>query len=168
MPPSPVVRVLTESKEKVPMEPKEPRAFPWRNPPAAWAVSSMTGRLWREATSMISRIRAWAPSIWTGMIARVRGVILRARSSGSMFREASISVKTGTAPASRMASQVATKVKPVVTTSSPKPIPKAARATFRAVLPEETARARSRPVKAAKAFSNSSTLYRPCRWAGKP
>ncbi len=34
----------------------------------------------------------------------------------------------------------------------------AAKATLRAVLPEETARACFRPVKAAKAFSNSSTL----------
>ena len=49
------------------------------------------------------------------------------------------SVNTGTAPQSRMASQVATKVNPWVITSSPAPTPSAARATLSAAVPELTA-----------------------------
>ena len=48
-------------------------------------------------------------------------------------------LNTGTAPTSKMASQVATKVNPCVITSSPGPTPRAARATFRAAVPEVTA-----------------------------
>ena len=75
-----------------------------------WAVSSMTGMPCLFAIARISSIFAAAPIMCTGMMALVCGVIFFSRSAGSMFRLASISVKTGMAPQSRIASQVATKV----------------------------------------------------------
>ncbi len=58
-----------------------------------------------------------------------------------MFKEASTSVSTGVAPASRTPSTVATKVKLWVMISSPPLIPRAAIATRTAADPEETPRA---------------------------
>ena len=121
------------------MAPKVPRWRPCSRPPAAWAVSSSTGIPCRSAIALIASMRAGAPIMCTGRIARVFGVILRSRSAGSMFRVRSTSVNTGTAPQSRMASQVATKVNPWVMTSSPAPTPSAARATLSAAVPELTA-----------------------------
>ncbi len=56
-----------------------------------------------------------------------------------MLRVSSTSVKTGMAPTSKIASQVATKVNPCVITSSPGPTPSAVSATFSAAVPEVTA-----------------------------
>ena len=69
------------------------------------------------------------PNMCTGMTALVRWVMQSAAEQGSRFRLSSISPSTGTAPHSRMASTLAMKVKGVVTTSSPGPMPMALRAT---------------------------------------
>ena len=58
---------------------------------------------------------------------------------GQIFRVSSTSTTIGVAPASRIASTVATKVKDWVMTSSPRPTPKAFRPAFKAAVPEETA-----------------------------
>ena len=46
---------------------------------------------------MISSILQGLPSIWTGMIALVRGVIRASILVGSIVKESSISARTGTA-----------------------------------------------------------------------
>ncbi|MFM8955950.1 MAG: DegT/DnrJ/EryC1/StrS family aminotransferase [Actinomycetota bacterium] len=73
--------------------------------------------------------------------ARVRGVMRRSKSVGSMFNVASTSQHTGTALASMIASAVATKVKLWVMTSSPGCRSSTASATRSAAVPEVTARA---------------------------
>jgi hypothetical protein len=62
------------------------------------------------AMAMISSKRAPTPSMWTGTITLVLGVILRARSAGSILSVQSTSVTTAVAPQSKMASTVATNV----------------------------------------------------------
>ncbi len=72
---------------------------------------------------------AGQPWMWTGMMARVRAVIRSSILSGSrLYVRGSMSAKTGTALFWRTASAVARKVKAVVMTWSPVPIPPAATA----------------------------------------
>ena len=73
------------------------------------------------------------------MMHRVLLVIFLRKSAGSIFKVSSISVNTGIAPTSNIASHVATKVNPWVMTSSPGPTPRAMSPTFSAAVPEVTA-----------------------------
>ena len=75
IPPSPLVRFLLDWKEKEPMWPMAPTRRPLYSAPWAWAASSITVRLCRLAIAMIASMSAGRPPKWTGMIARVRGVI---------------------------------------------------------------------------------------------
>ncbi len=73
------------------------------------------------------------------MIARVLDVILSAMRRASMLQVSlSISTNTGVAPARTIISAVAAKVKGVVITSSPRPIPSAIIAINSASVPLET------------------------------
>ena len=73
------------------------------------------------------------------MIALVWGVMAPSILSGSMLQvSGSTSTNTGRAPTRQMTSAVATKVKGVVITSSPGPMPKAIRLINRASVPEAT------------------------------
>ncbi len=106
---------------------------------------------------MIRSISAATPSMCTGMIAFVRSVILRSRSSGSMFSVSSTLTITGTAPASAIASAVAMNVNDWVMTSSPRPTPSAASPTRSAAVPDDTAIACGTPSQSATLASNSRT-----------
>ena len=79
------------------------------------------------------------PKRWTGMMAFVRFVTAFSMSAGSMLKVfGSTSTKTGTAPSSPATSAVAMKVKGVVMTSSPAPIPRARSARSSASVPLAT------------------------------
>ncbi len=74
--------------------------------------------------------------MWTGMMAFVRGVMRSAILAGSMlYVFGSMSTKTGTALFWSTARAVARKVKAVVITWSPVPIPPAATAVCSAAVP---------------------------------
>ena len=79
---------------------------------------------------------AISPYRWTGMIARVRGVIAASTWSGSMLKSSSrMSTKTGVAPARRITLTVALKLNETVMTSSPGPIPRPCRTASWATVP---------------------------------
>ncbi len=82
------------------------------------------------------------PAMWTGMIARVRLVIFRATSSGSIVRVAgSTSTRTGRAPRWMMTAAVEVNVYTLVMTSSPGRSSMASRARWRPAVAELTATA---------------------------
>jgi hypothetical protein len=62
-----------------------PIARPRYVAPCACAASSMTTRLARDASAMISSMSAGSPCRWTGTIARVRAVTRAAASRASML-----------------------------------------------------------------------------------
>jgi len=81
------------------------------------------------------------------MMARVRGVIRRSISAGSMLAlRPSTSARTGVAPAWMMTLTVAAKVIAVVMTSSPGPTPAATRLRCMAAVQEPTAQAWGLPL----------------------
>src|SRR3990172_12097273 len=69
-----------------------------------------------------------------------------------------MSTKTGTAPVRAIASAVAINVWETVMTSSPRPIPEARRARYRASVPEPTPTAKREPQKLAKSCSRAWTF----------
>ena len=92
-----------------------------------------------------------APSASTSLIAR-------RTASGSMFMvSGSTSANTGRAPTCSMTWMEEAKVSGVVTTASPGPIPRVARETWRAAVPELTAAAAGAPTVAANSSSNRWT-----------
>ena len=110
MPPSPQVIVLKTLSEKQPIWPIEPSLRPWYDPPAAWQASSSTKSPRFLAMSMMASMLLGLPSMWTGMMALVFGVMRRSMSLGSSVRLSSISASTGTTPAKIIAVYEATKV----------------------------------------------------------
>ena len=77
--------------------------------------------------------------MWTGMMAFVRGVISALDSAGSILQVGPMSAKTGVAPRCMITLAVAEKVSGVVMTSSPGPMPSAARARCSPAVAELTA-----------------------------
>ncbi len=71
----------------------------------------------------------------------MRGVIPRKMAAGSRLRSGPMSARTGVAPVSRMTLTVAQNVSGVVMTSSPGPIPSAAKARCSPAVQEFTASA---------------------------
>src|SRR3989344_7387187 len=95
-------------------------------------------------------------------MALVLGVIDPSIFGGSMlYVSGFMSTNTGFAPVKIIAFAVAIKVKGVVITSSPGPIPAAVKATIRALVPLSVATAYLVPQYLAKASSNSAT-FSPC------
>ena len=81
-----------------------------------------------------------SPLLWTGMMARVRGVMAASIRAGSRLSVSrSMSTKTGVAPTSTMTSPTEMNVRDSVMTSSPGPMPAAIIATWSAAKPELTA-----------------------------
>jgi hypothetical protein len=103
-------------------------------------------------------MQAGLPSMWTAMIALVRGVIRASTSTGSRLSVASISASTGRARAYTTAEIVATNVKPGTMTSSPGPTPRPVKARYRPLVPELRARAYRTPAAAATSSSTCRTL----------
>src|SRR5215472_337725 len=92
------------------------------------------------------------------MIARVRAVTAAATAVGSRLNvRSSMSANTGRAPTWMIVFAVATKLKALVITSSPGPMPCASRARWRAAVPEETAIAWPTPKRAANSDSRAAT-----------
>src|SRR5256885_7714216 len=91
-----------------------------RRAPIAWAASSTTRTARaRAGGSNRSRAAIW-PYKWTGMTARVRGVMAASTAAGSMLKvPGSMSTKTGVPPALWMVPAVAKNVNGVVITSAP-------------------------------------------------
>ena len=106
---------------------------------------------------MASMSATW-PYRLTGMMALVRGVIAASMRDASMLQvSASTSTNTGVAPSSTIISAVAAKVKGVVMTSSPRPMPKPIIAISSASVPLATLMQWRVPTKAASRSSISLT-----------
>ncbi len=103
---------------------------------------------------MIPPMLAANPTMWTGMMAFVRGVIFASTSLGSSISDSSISAITGRAPRVSGARAVEMKVYPGTITSSPGPTCIPASAQTRAAVPLVTSSAWSAPTLLASAFSN--------------
>jgi hypothetical protein len=103
----------------------------------------------------IAPISHVSPLLWTGMIARVRGVMAASTFAGSRFSVSrSMSTNTGVAPTSTMTSPTEMNVRDSVMTSSPGPIPAAIIAMCRAANPELTATPCLTPMYAQNSSSN--------------
>src|SRR5262245_9445541 len=108
--------------------------------------------------AMISSMSALWPKRWTGMIARVRGVIASAMRSTSMLNvSGSMSTKTGRAPSRDTEPAVAKNEYGDVSTSSPALMPSAISASSSASVPDDTATACSMPSRRASSPSSCST-----------
>ena len=111
---------------------------------ASFTMSSPGGEAavrepWRVATALMAAMSATCPYRLTGMMARVFAVTLASISDASTLQvSGSMSTNTGFAPSSTMVSAVAAKVKGVVMTSSPGPMPSAIRAIKSASVPLAT------------------------------
>src|SRR5271157_4395862 len=101
---------------------------------------------------------AGRPNRWTGMMARVFGVMTAAINAGLMLKvTGSMSTKTGFAPTRAMEPAVAMKLKGDVMTSSPGPMPAAIKERTRASVPEAQPMANLAPSFAASSSSRSFT-----------
>ena len=109
-----------------------------------------------SCTSMMAAMWHARPTMCTGMMARVRRVILRSASAGSGVSVSSISATMGTAPTARTARAVAMKVQAGTMTSSPGPMPRPTRAQIRALVPLLTVRAYLTPTFWASSSSSRS------------
>ena len=108
-----------------------------------------------SASAMIGSMSQGMPPRWTQMTALVRSVITARMVSAVMFwLSGSTSANTGTAPAVTIEDAEARKVRGVVMTSSPGPMPSAFSATSRATVPLASATAWVVPAHSAKRFSN--------------
>src|SRR5712691_10060 len=105
--------------------PQAPPRTPMYDAPNAWALSSITSRLWALATSITRSMRTIRPFRSTGMIALVRDVTAASSLSVSMLWSSPTSTRTGVAPTWWMTAIVAMNVCDTVMTSSPAPIPTA-------------------------------------------
>src|SRR5690348_8919503 len=135
--------------------------------PNACAASSISGCP-SEASSSSG---AGRPKRWTGMIARVLGVIRAATSSGSRFNVCgSTSAKTGVAPRRATASAVAKNVNAGQITSSPGPMPIASITSTSASVPLATPIVSGTPRYAAASASNAAQLgpNTNCPWSSAP
>src|SRR6185295_12632732 len=96
--------------------------------------------------------------MWTGMMARVRGVTAAAAAAGSsVSRSGSMSAKTGRAPVIMIASAEYAAESGAVITSSPGPMPTARSASASASVPVPTPIACAAPDAAANSRSNASS-----------
>jgi hypothetical protein len=125
--------------------------------PIAWAASSTMEIPLRLARPRIGPRSTAAPAKWTGTIILVLSEILSAMVSGVTIRVSrSTSAKTGVAPASTIRLTVETHVRDGVMTSSPGPIPRAARVRCMPAVAEERPTAPDAPTYLQNACSNSA------------
>ncbi len=98
--------------ENVAAAPSEPQARPSRRAPMACAASSRIGMPRGSQTARSPSIGAGWPYRCTATTARVRAVIAASTAAGSSWKPppASMSTKTGVAPAAAIDSGVAKKV----------------------------------------------------------
>ena len=99
-----------------------------------------------------------SPARYTGMTARVRGVMAASSASRSILRvRGSTSTNTGVAPTATMTLAVATQVMGVVMTSSPGPMSASRKATSMVAVPFENERTERPPNSADNCASNACT-----------
>src|SRR5262245_28854663 len=126
--------------------------------PTAWAASSTTDSPYRRASAQMASIAHGRPPRCTGMTARVRAVIRSAIQTATMFPSWPMSASTGVAPACTIVLTVEQNVSGVVMTSSPGPIPSAARARWSPAVAELTASAWGAPTYVLNSVSNRAVL----------
>ena len=159
MPPSPVVMIFVEWKEKHPASARAPARRPSSSAPCACAASSTTKR-------PVDRIRAansgnpgaTRPPKCTTIAPRVRSVTRDQASSKSIEKvSVEISVKTGHPPTKWMVMPVAVNVCTGTRTSSLGCVPRARRALSSAAVQLGKATPYSAPQKFANSCSNLAT-----------
>src|SRR6266851_2204899 len=143
--------------------PQAPPRTPIYDAPNAWALSSITSRLWAFATSITRSMRTMRPFRSTGMIALVRGVTAASSLATSMLWSSPTSTSTGVAPTWWITAIVAMKVCDTVMTSSPGPMPAASNKSRKPSVQLLTPTASAVPTNEARLRSKSSICSRMIR-----
>ena len=133
-----------------------------------WQASSSKMRLCSLVIVSSASRSAMLPHICTGTIAFVFELIAFFTDSGFIVRVSSTSTKTGVAPTLKTDSKLATNVKEGMITSSPAPIPNAAKAVVKAEVPLEVSCAYLAPNLLQIAASSSFDFQIPLRKLSKP
>ena len=158
-PPSAQVMFLLAWKLKLTRSPMAPMRCSFQCESMACAASSITRRPCFLAMAYSLPMSTGRPARYTGMMARVCGVMAASTASRSMLRvRGSISTKTGLAPTATTTLAVATQVTAVVMTSSPGPMPAMRKATSMVAVPLEKARTGRPPNSAESCASKASTF----------